>query len=119
MSTWKLAQDGSRRNDEAAKDLACVSIKFTLLLPIPSSEKIPPPLAHAMERGKARCSARSHSVSAPKRPGFGTTVIEAMAKHSLDGAVDLDFAPSGVTWQLVCPVAKALERSTLILPPQV
>ena len=49
-------------------------------------------------------------ISAPKRCGFGTTVIEAMAKHSLDGAVHLDFAPSGVTWKLVCPVASALER---------
>jgi PAS domain S-box-containing protein len=48
-------------------------------------------------------------VSAPKRRGFGTTVIEAMAKHTLDGVVDLNFAPSGVTWQLVCPVANALE----------
>jgi PAS domain S-box-containing protein len=48
-------------------------------------------------------------ISAPKQRGFGTTVIEAMAKHSLDGAIDLDFAPSGVTWQLVCPVANALE----------
>ncbi len=50
-------------------------------------------------------------VSAPQRRGFGTTVIEAMAKHSLDGAVDLDYAPSGVTWQLACPAANALEPS--------
>jgi two-component sensor histidine kinase len=32
-------------------------------------------------------------VSMPKRRGFGTTVIEAMAKHSLNGAVDLDLTP--------------------------
>jgi two-component sensor histidine kinase len=49
-------------------------------------------------------------VSAPKRRGFGTTVIETMANHSLDGAVDLDYAPSGVTWRMACPAAKALER---------
>ena len=48
-------------------------------------------------------------VSAPKRRGFGTTVIETMANHSLDGAVDLDYAPSGVTWRLACPEANALE----------
>jgi PAS domain S-box-containing protein len=47
-------------------------------------------------------------VSIPKRRGFGTTVIEAMAKHSLDGAVDLDFEPSGVIWRLTCPAANAL-----------
>jgi two-component sensor histidine kinase len=49
-------------------------------------------------------------VSAPKRRGFGTTVIETMANHSLDGTVDLDYAPSGVTWRLTCPAANALER---------
>jgi PAS domain S-box-containing protein len=49
-------------------------------------------------------------VSAPKRRGFGTIVIETMAKHSLDGAVDLDYAPSGVTWRLASPALNALER---------
>jgi two-component sensor histidine kinase len=48
-------------------------------------------------------------ISAPKRCGFGTTIVEAMAKQTLDGAIDLDLASSGVTWQLVCPVANALE----------
>jgi PAS domain S-box-containing protein len=47
-------------------------------------------------------------VSAPKRRGFGTIVIEAMAESSVDGAVDLDYAPSGVTWRLTCPAANAL-----------
>jgi len=50
-----------------------------------------------------------HRVSAPERRGFGTVVIEAMAERSLDGAVDLDYAPSGVTWRLTCPAASALE----------
>jgi two-component sensor histidine kinase len=49
-------------------------------------------------------------VSAPKRRGFGTIVIGTMAKHSLDGAVDLDYAPSGLTWRFTCPAANALER---------
>ncbi len=49
-------------------------------------------------------------VSAPQRRGFGTMVIEAMAKHSVDGAVDLDYAPSGLTWRLTCPTANALEH---------
>jgi len=48
-------------------------------------------------------------VSPPERRGFGTVVIEAMAERSLDGAVDLDYAPSGVTWRLTCPAASALE----------
>jgi PAS domain S-box-containing protein len=49
-------------------------------------------------------------VAAPKRRGFGTTVIETMATHSLDGAVDLDYSPSGLTWHLACPATNALER---------
>jgi hypothetical protein len=48
-------------------------------------------------------------VSAPKRRGFGTIVMEAMTERSVDGTVDLDYAPSGVTWRLTCPVANALE----------
>jgi len=48
-------------------------------------------------------------VSAPERRGFGTMVMEAMAEHSVDGTVSLDYASSGVTWRLICPSANALE----------
>jgi two-component sensor histidine kinase len=48
-------------------------------------------------------------VSAPKRRGFGTIVMEAMTERSVDGTVDLDHAPSGVTWRLTCAAANALE----------
>src|SRR4029077_6314796 len=48
-------------------------------------------------------------VAAPTRRGFGTIVIEKMAERSVGGAVDLDYAPSGVTWRLTCPAANALE----------
>src|SRR6266436_1090057 len=36
-------------------------------------------------------------VSAPERRGFGTIVMEAMTERSVDGTVDLDYAPSGLT----------------------
>ena len=48
-------------------------------------------------------------VSTPKRGGFGTTVVERMAKQSVEGMVELDYAPSGLSWRLTCPAAKALE----------
>jgi PAS domain S-box-containing protein len=48
-------------------------------------------------------------VSAPRRRGFGTIVMEAMAARSVDGKVDLDYAPSGLTWRLTCPAINALE----------
>jgi two-component sensor histidine kinase len=49
------------------------------------------------------------SVSAPKRRGFGTIVMEAMAERSVGGRVDLDYASSGLTWRLTCPAVNALE----------
>jgi PAS domain S-box-containing protein len=50
-------------------------------------------------------------VSAPQRRGFGTIVMKAMAERSVDGAVDLDYAPSGLTWRLTSRAANALEPS--------
>jgi len=32
-----------------------------------------------------------------------------MAARSVDGKVDLDYAPSGLTWRLTCAAANALE----------
>jgi two-component sensor histidine kinase len=48
-------------------------------------------------------------VSAPGRRGFGSIIIKAMAERSLDGGVDLDYAPTGLTWRLTCPAANVLE----------
>jgi PAS domain S-box-containing protein len=48
-------------------------------------------------------------VSEPQRRGFGTVVMETMAERSVDGAVELDYAPSGLSWRLICPAANALE----------
>jgi PAS domain S-box-containing protein len=48
-------------------------------------------------------------VQPPKRRGFGSTVIDSMAKLATDGDVQLDYAPSGLVWRLRCPAAKALE----------
>ena len=48
-------------------------------------------------------------VSRPKRRGFGSTVIDAMVRQTVNGEVHLDFIPSGVTWTLTCPAANALE----------
>jgi hypothetical protein len=48
-------------------------------------------------------------VVAPTRQGFGSKVINGMAKHSLAGEVALDYARSGLMWQLTCPAASALE----------
>jgi len=50
-------------------------------------------------------------VSPPQRRGFGTVVMKEMAERSVGGRVELDYAPSGVTWSLTCPAASALEPS--------
>jgi PAS domain S-box-containing protein len=47
--------------------------------------------------------------SRPKRCGFGTVVMKEMAERTVDGRVELGYAPSGVTWRLTCPAANALE----------
>jgi PAS domain S-box-containing protein len=49
-------------------------------------------------------------MSPPERRGFGTVVMQEMVEHSVDGDVDLDYAPSGLTWRLTCPAAIALEH---------
>jgi hypothetical protein len=35
---------------------------------------------------------------------------QAMAERSVDGKVDLEYAPSGVTWRLTCAAGNALEK---------
>jgi len=52
-------------------------------------------------------------VSPPERRGFGTTVVDSMVKQTVNGEVQLDYAPSGVVWSLTCPAAKVLERNAL------
>jgi PAS domain S-box-containing protein len=49
-------------------------------------------------------------VRPPDRRGFGTTVMESMAKQAVDGAVELKYDTAGVAWHLTCPAANALER---------
>ncbi len=48
-------------------------------------------------------------VSRPERCGFGSTVIASMAKRTVDGEVELNYAPSGLVWRLTCSAANALE----------
>jgi PAS domain S-box-containing protein len=50
------------------------------------------------------------AVQPPAHGGFGSTVIEAMAKQTLCGEVRLDYAPSGLVWALICPAANALDQ---------
>ncbi len=58
--------------------------------------------------GWAECE--GPSVEAPKRHGFGSTVISMVAKASVDGDVELDYAPSGLIWRLKCSADKVLEQ---------
>jgi PAS domain S-box-containing protein len=48
-------------------------------------------------------------VRPPERRGFGTTVVDAMARQALGGEVQLDYARSGLGWRVTCPAANALE----------
>ncbi len=50
-------------------------------------------------------------VQPPDHRGFGSMVIEAMAKRTVGGEVEVDYAPSGFGWHLTCPAANALETN--------
>ena len=47
-------------------------------------------------------------VSRPAQRGFGSTVIDPMAKSTVGGEVRLDYAPSGLAWRLTCPAKNVL-----------
>jgi hypothetical protein len=37
--------------------------------------------------------------------------MDAMARRSVGGKVELDYASSGLAWRLICPTVNALEPS--------
>jgi PAS domain S-box-containing protein len=49
-------------------------------------------------------------VEPPSRRGFGTTVIETMAKSGLSAVVSLDYPATGLVWQLSCPAARVRDN---------
>jgi PAS domain S-box-containing protein len=53
-------------------------------------------------------------VVAPRHRGFGTVVMETMAKRSVDGSVQLDYPPSGVIWRLTCAAGNVLEAGWMM-----
>lgn len=59
------------------------------------------------------------AVTTPSRKGFGSTVIVSVVRLSVDGEVDLDYLPGGLTWRLTCPAEKAVEQSSSDKPPPV
>lgn len=49
------------------------------------------------------------AVVVPLHRGYGSTVIKSMVELSLDGEVELEFAPAGLTWYFTCPAAGILD----------
>jgi two-component sensor histidine kinase len=49
-------------------------------------------------------------VATPSRTGFGSTVMGEMVTMGLGAEVAFDFAPSGFSWKLDCPMEKVVER---------
>jgi PAS domain S-box-containing protein len=49
----------------------------------------------------------------PPQRGFGSTVIDLMAKRTVGGEVELDYPPSGLVWRLTCPAANALDGANV------
>ncbi|HKD29639.1 MAG TPA: sensor histidine kinase, partial [Xanthobacteraceae bacterium] len=47
-------------------------------------------------------------VKPPRRRGFGSTIISAVAEASVGGKVELHYASTGLVWRLKCAADKAL-----------
>jgi two-component sensor histidine kinase len=50
-------------------------------------------------------------VAAPKRQGFGSTVITDLAEMNLGAKAELVFASSGLRWRLSCEAGDVLDGS--------
>lgn len=46
---------------------------------------------------------------APKRRGFGSTIIQTLPAVEFDAEVALDYAPEGLSWRMNCPADRVLE----------
>ncbi len=51
-------------------------------------------------------------VTPPAQTGFGSVVIERMARIGLEAEVDCTFAPSGLVWHLSCPGSAAVQSAS-------
>ena len=51
------------------------------------------------------------SVVPPQRKGFGSTVTSDIVRMNLDADVTTDFAPTGLSWRLDCPLENVIECS--------
>lgn len=47
-------------------------------------------------------------VKQPEQRGFGSTVVGTLVRMSLQGRIEIDFAPGGLQWRLECPVENAI-----------
>lgn len=57
-------------------------------------------------------------VTPPARRGFGSTVICRMVEESLDGKVELDYAPAGLSWHMQCAAEEVLDSIHAALFPR-
>lgn len=46
----------------------------------------------------------------PQHKGFGSTVTGKIVRMSVDGDVETEFAPSGFSWRLDCPLENVMDR---------
>jgi two-component sensor histidine kinase len=47
-------------------------------------------------------------VKPPKRRGFGSTIISAVAEANVGGEVELNYESTGLNWRLKCSASRAL-----------
>ena len=53
------------------------------------------------------------AVTAPKRKGFGHSVMVRMVEHALDAVVALEYLPRGIEWRMDAPVSAVLDSGSV------
>jgi two-component sensor histidine kinase len=62
------------------------------------------------------CETGGPTIEAPKRHGFGHSVLVNMAEYALAGRVSLTYPPEGLQWHLDAPAAVVLRPTAFSSP---
>jgi two-component system CheB/CheR fusion protein len=87
-------------------ELATNAVKYGALSRHDGRLRVSWQVEHASDRRvRLRWQERNGSkVEPPREKGFGTQLIERACTFELEGEVELDYAPEGLTWEVVFPL---------------
>ena len=98
LLSWVLAIVYAVKHGALANEGGCIGIRWSVS---------PGAVAPSFEMSWTETA--GPPVMAPRRSGFGRTVMERMTAAALGGKATLQFDPAGIVWRLVCPAARVLD----------